>query len=132
MAKKFIAPNLDNATPTSILDEMGTLSLMESQIKKLRGFYKEAYYARTGIKLDDPNFPAEGITKEGEIFIATTTKTSPERVSTTLVREKYPEVANECTVSLPQLTTRFVLREGVTNPVVNDLLEQLKKELDLD
>lgn len=132
MAKsRFVAPNLANATPGSILDEMGRLSIMEGQVKKLRAFYKEAYYARTGISIDTVD-ALNGTVNEGETFVATTTKSSPERVSTTLIKEKYPEIAAECLVSAPQLTTRFSLKEGVVNPVVNDLLEQMKKELDLD
>ena len=140
MAKRFVAPNLDNATPMSILDEMGRLSIMENQIKKLRAYYKEAYYARIGIRkepdgfmLDDHTFPEiDGVVKQGETFIATTTISHPQRVSTELVKEKYPDVAAECTIDSDQLTTRFSLREGVVNPTVNDLLEQMKKELDLE
>lgn len=145
MAKKFVAPDLSNATPTSILDEMGALSIMENQIKKLRAFYKEAYYARVGIKASKDgifletedkgtiSFPeVDGFIKEGETFTATTTRSHPERISTELLKEKYPTQAFECTIQGDQLTTRFTLREGVVNPVVNDLLEQMKKELDLD
>ena len=129
---KFVAPNLDNATPTSLLDEMGTLSLMESQVKKLRAFYKEAYYARTGIDVDAENFPMEGIVNIGDVFIATTTRTEPERIDQAKLKADYPDIAEECLKSTPQLTTRFSLKEGVVNPVVNDLLEQMKQELGLD
>lgn len=139
-ASKFVAPDLSNATPSMLLDEMGKLSVMEGQIKKLRAFYKEAYYARMGIKLDgqiplygDDLFPqVEGVTSEGELFKATTTVSFPSRVSTTLLKEKYPDIAAECTVEGAQFTTRFSLLEGACNPVVNDLLEQMRKELDLD
>jgi hypothetical protein len=137
-ASRFIAPNLSNATPASILDEMGRLSIMENTIKKLRAYYKQAYFARTGIDpekftYNDKPFPTlEGVVQQGETFIATTTASFPSRVSTELLKENYPDVAAACLVDGKQLTTRFSLREGVVNPVVNDLLEQMKKELDLD
>jgi len=128
---KFVAPDLTNATPTMLLDEMGKLSIMENQIKKLRGVYKEAYYARTGIKLDDFANGQE-VSNTGELFIATTSRSDPERLDTGKVKKEYPDVAAACTVSRGQLTTRFTLKEGVTNPVVSDLLAQMKAELDLD
>jgi hypothetical protein len=145
MAKKFVAPDLSNATPTSLLDEMGSLSLMENQIKKLRAVYKEAYYARTGIKLEDGGnpelidedgnaqpFPDEGVVKMGETFIATTTATWPERFDQKAFQDDDPKTFEKYKKAKPQLTTRFSLAEGVVNPVVNELLEQMKKELDLD
>lgn len=150
MASKFVAPDLSNATPTSLLDEMGKLSLMESQIKKLRAVYKEAYYARVGIRQEkdggftyqpdwqnDPEvmpepFPQTGVVKTGETFIATTTITWPERFDQKGFAEAHPEEFAAWKKAKAQLTTRFSLAEGVTNPVVNDLLEQMKKELDLN
>lgn len=129
---KFVAPNLDNATPTSLLDEMGRLSIMEGQIKKLRAVYKVAYYARTGIDVDDENFPLEGIVNMGETFIATTTRSEPERFNQQDFKTDHPETFKSYLYSKPQLTTRFGLKEGVVNPVVNDLLEQMKQELGLD
>lgn len=141
MASKFVAPNLDNATPTMILDEMGKLSIMEGQIKKLRAFYKEAYYARMGICesldggyiYDDKPFPTlEGVVKDGETFIATTTISFPERFDQKTFAEAEPALFAEYKKSGSQLTTRFSLAAGVINPVVNDLIEQMKKELDLE
>lgn len=131
MANKFIAPNIENATPGFLLDEMGTLSLMESQIKKLRAFYKEAYYARTGIKVDD-FADGQEVSNTGDIFVATTVRSDPSRIDTTKLKADYPDIAEECLKQTPQLTTRFQLKEGVVNLVVNDLIEQMKKELDLD
>lgn len=129
---KFVAPNLDNATPTSLLDEMGRLSIMEGQIKKLRAVYKVAYYARTGIDVDDENFPLTGIVNVGDTFIATTTRTEPERFNQTAFAVDHADLFEKYKASKPQLTTRFNLKEGVVNPVVNDLLEQMKQELGLD
>lgn len=149
MAKRFVAPNLDNATPTSLLDEMGKLSLMENQIKKLRAYYKEAYYARSGIRMtidgdyehselgQDQNIvyksiPETGVIKEGEMFIAITKRSEPSRFDQTAFAEYDSETFEKFKRAKPQLTTKFELRAGVINPVVNDLIEQMKKELDLE
>lgn len=130
-SKKFQAPDLSNATPMMLVDEMAKLSLIENYAKALRKFYREALYARVGYNVEDF---ANGEARDysGEKFTATTTRSDPGRVSTTLLKEKYPEIADECTVHTGQLATRFSLNGGVTNPVVSDLLEQMKKELDLD
>lgn len=132
MAKKFVAPNLDNATPTMLLDEMGNLSVMEGHIKKLRAFYKEAYYARTGIKIDEDVDTKEFEPMTGETFVATTTQTSPSRFDQKAFAADDPETFEKYKKSKPQLTTRFSLKEGVVNPIVNDLLAQLRDELGLD
>lgn len=134
MAKssKWVAPDLSNVTPSMLADEMGKLSIMESAIKKQRAFYKEAFYARTGIKLDDMANGEVITTDTGELFIADTSRSDPSRVNVTLLKEKYPDIAAEVTEQKGQLTTRFRLKEGVVNPIVNDLINQMKAELDLD
>lgn len=142
MAKsQFVAPNLDNATPTMILDEMGKLSIMEGQIKKLRAFYKEAYYARMGIEEtidggymhdDAPITVLKPVVKSGETFIATTSISYPERFDQTAFAIDHADLFAAYKKSKAQLTTRFALAAGVINPVVNDLIEQMKKELDLE
>lgn len=130
MAKRE-APDLSNATPEMLIDEMAKLSIMENHIKFMRGVYKTAYYARAGINVEEM---LNGETKDGkgEMFAATTTRSDPNRVDTTLLKEEYPDVAEKVTRSKPQLTTRFTLKEGVTNPKVESLLEQMKMELDLN
>lgn len=129
---KFVAPDLSNATPGMLADEMGKLSLMESQIKKLRAVYKEAFLARTGVDVDNMA-NGETITfDQGELFIANTTRSDPSRINTTILKTEYPDIADKCLVQNPQLTTRFQLKEGVVNPVVSSLLDQMKQELDLD
>lgn len=137
---RFVAPNLDNATPQFLLDEMGALSVIESHVKRLRAFYKEAYYARIGIvpnvaggfMMEEGEFPREGVMKEGDTFVATTTMTEPSRFDQKAFAEVYPKIFEEFKRSKPQLTTRFQLKEGVNNPVVNDLLQQMKDELGLN
>lgn len=125
------APDLSNATPEMLIDEMAKLSIMENHIKFMRKVYKEAYYARADIKVGEM---LNGETKQdsGETFIANTTRSDPSRIDTTWLKENYPDVAAEATKQTPQLTTRFSLKEGVTNPKVESLLEAMKKELDLD
>ena len=131
-AAKWVAPNLANATPEFIIDELGNLSAMESQIKKMRAFYKEALLSRLDVKIDDSTAVKEWGPFEGETFSMTITQTSPNRVSTTLLKELHPEIADECMTSKPQLTARAALKDGATNPVVNSLLQQLKDELGLN
>lgn len=131
MASKFKPPDLSNATPEMLVDEMGKLSVLENYVKKLRKFYREALYARVGYVAEE-FLNGEARMQNGETFVGTTSRSDPERISTKLLQENYPDIAVECTVSAPQLMTRFTLKEGVTNPIVNDLLEQMKKELDLE
>lgn len=133
VAKRFIAPDLSNATPSMLLDEMGKLSMVENATKKLRAFYKEAYYARTGIRIEEMELGDQGArVNDGEIFRATTTRTMPMRLDQTRLKEEKPDIYNEYLKQGDQLTTRFELKEGVENPIVNDLMNQIKAELDLD
>ena len=132
-ASKVQAPDLSNWTDGAIIDEMAKLSMIENYAKKMRAFYKEAYYNRKGLsQINEDNLLPEPLLHSGEIFTATTTQSFPRRIDQSTLREKYPDIAEECTKESSQLTTRFSLNEGVINPVVGDLIEQLKKELDLD
>lgn len=134
MAKKSVdAPNLENWTDGAIVDEMAKLSMVENYAKKMRAFYKEALYARKDMsQYDDVNTLPEAVVTSGEIFTATTTQSFPRRIDTTLLKEKYPQEAEECTKESSQLTTRFALNPGIVNPIVGDLIDLIKKELDLD
>lgn len=131
MPSKFVVPNIGQMTPEGIIDEMAKLSIIENQAKKLRKFYREALYARAEYKVDD-FANGEGRDLTGDTFVATTSRSDPARVNTTRLKEEYPEIAAAVTESNGQLTTRFSLKPGVTNPVVDDLLKQMKQELDLD
>lgn len=128
---KFTAPDLSNATPEFLIDEMAKLSAMENQIKKLRNLYKEAYYARAGINKEEMAVGVPDV-RQGEMFIASTTRSMPRRFDSKALKETNPEVWEAFAVDGDQLTTRFELKQGVENIVVNDLLTQLKQELDLD
>lgn len=125
------APDLSNATPEMLIDEMAKLSIMENHIKFMRKVYKEAYYARADIKVEEM-LNGQAKTGSGETFIATTTRSDPTRIDTTALKEEYPDIAAKVSKQTPQLATRFSLKEGVTNPKVESLLEAMKKELDLD
>lgn len=132
MAKtsKFVLPDLSNSTPNMLCDEMAKLSVIENYAKKMRAVYKEAYYAKMGIKPEDDTQPE--VIYAAELFTATTSPSFPRRVNVTKLKDEYPEAAEACTEENFQLTTRFSLNQGVENPLVADLLEQLKKELDLE
>jgi hypothetical protein len=129
MAKKFEYPNLENATPEMLIDEMGKLSVMESYVKKMRAYYKEAYYSKMGI---DPKAPLENlVTQSGELFIGETSQYPAQIVDQEKVKmidDWFTKFGKTNTITV----TRFTLNPGVVNPMVNDLIDQLKKELDLD
>jgi hypothetical protein len=129
---KFEAPNLENATPEMLIDEMGKLSVVEGYVKKLRAYYKEAYYARKEIT---PEKLASGEAIAGvggDLFDCTTSRSDPNRFDQTAFGRDYPALVEQYKTSKPQLTTRFTLKEGVANPLVEDLLTQMKRELDLE
>lgn len=128
---KFEPPNLENATPEMLIDEMGKLSVLESYVKKLRGYYKEAYYARKEIICDNM-VNGEAIAGQGDLFICATTRSDPERFDQTSFAADHPKLFEEYKVSKGQLTTRFSLKEGAEKPLVEDLLAQMKRELDLE
>lgn len=125
------APDLSNATPEFLVDEMAKLSLIENQAKFLRKVYKEAFLARTGIDVEEM-INGEQKQNSGEMFIGTTTRSDPQRVNVSKLQAEEPDIAEKYLESKPQLTTRFSLKEGVENPKVESLLEAMKKELDLD
>lgn len=132
MASKFIPPDLSNATPEMLVDEMGKLSVVENHAKKLRAFYKEAYLARKSIPIADKFSANSEVSQAGDIFVATTTRSDPARVDIDDLKTNHFDTYKEVLKQKPQLTTRFTLKEGVINPIVNDLLLQMKQELDLE
>lgn len=128
---KFEAPDLSNATPEFLVDEMAKLSLVENYAKKMRAFYKEALYARANIVKEALDVGVT-TTTTGEKFYADTVRTCPMRMDTTALKDDKPEIYEQYLKEGDQLTTRFRLKEGVENPIVNDLINQIKAELDLD
>jgi len=126
---KFEAPNLSNATDSFLADELGKLSIIENYAKKLRGFYKDALYARKGINTLEAVAPVE---IPGEIFVIQVSQYPSSRLDTTAFKEDHPELyekylkKTDITRSLP------LLKQGATNPIVGALIDQLKAELNLD
>jgi hypothetical protein len=131
MASKYKMPDLRNATDAFIVDELAKLSIVENYAKKLRAYYKETLYSRRGI-----NPLAENIATTdtiGEMFVATTKQYPSTRVSADKVKEAHPddwETLYGTTINI--LTTTFALKAGVDNPDMNALLEEIKRELELD
>lgn len=131
MAKQTtLTPDLSNATPEFLVDEMGKLSMIENYAKRMRAFYKEALYARAGI--DPDKIYSDAIVNQGEKFIATTTQSYPTRLDQTALKSEDPETFEKFTKQGKQLTTRFTLAAGVENLIIGSLIEQIKMELDLD
>lgn len=60
-------PNLENATPEWLVDELGRIRRIMSRVKKLEGFYKEALKARWPM-IDDPSGETY-VTPEGDVKI---------------------------------------------------------------
>ena len=125
------APDLSNATPEFLIDEYAKMKLVENQAKFLAKVYKEALYGRTGVNVDN-YLNGQATSQAGETFLLTITRSDPNRIDTTKLKEEYPDIAEACTVSKGQLTARPTLKEGATNPKVESLLQQMLQELDLE
>ncbi len=82
MSKKtFRMPDLSNATPTFLVDELGGVREQIKELQKLEGFYKEALQARSGGKT----------TIEGETFVALLTDQTQQRIDTKGLKEEFGE-----------------------------------------
>ena len=131
MAKKAtLIPDLSNATPEFLVDEMGKLSMIENYAKKQKAFYKEALFAM--MKIDPELVVNVPYVQAGETFIATITQSYPTRLDQTAFKDAEPETFDKYVKQGQQLTTRFNLAAGVDNPIIGSLIEQIKMELDLD
>lgn len=120
MARKFNLPDLSNATPSMLIDEIGKMSAMSNYLKKSIDVYKEALYARTG-KTEQH---IEGERYQGEIK-----KSQRVAVDQTAVKEKYPM---ENFPELYSTTEVFSLRcSSPQDPELDAWLKQLREELDL-
>lgn len=75
--ERFKAPDLSNATPEFLVDEIGYLRDQKKQIEKAEGFYKEALTSRL----------TEGEREvTGETYVATLNSQTQERLSSEPVR----------------------------------------------
>lgn len=81
---KHTVPNLENATPSFLLDEIAKMRIEMSRLKFLDGVYKQAMEARA----DESSLKDGGII-EGASFIGTRKKMSQERISPDKVREYF-------------------------------------------
>lgn len=79
--KKFRMPDLSNATPGFLVDELGEVREKIAELKKLEGFYKEALLARSH----------EVHSVEGETFVAGLTDRSQQRLDTAGLKEEFGE-----------------------------------------
>jgi len=75
--KKSGLPNLDNATPSVLVDWLGNVREQMKELKQLEGYYKEALQART----DDEEII-------GEQFTATIEDVEQMRIDTAAVKEE--------------------------------------------
>ena len=69
-------PNLDNATPGYLADELGKAREKKKEYEQLEGFYKSALVARLGDETEC----------EGDEFVAEVTESSRTALSAPLVR----------------------------------------------
>jgi hypothetical protein len=128
MASKYKMPDLTNATPAGIIDELGKLSIVENYAKKLRAFYKEAFYARTGI---NPLESGQAQVVEGEIFNMNVSQYETTQLNQDKLKAEFPEAYEAC-LRHPTITTlRPTVKDAALNPDMDDLIKQIYAELDL-
>jgi hypothetical protein len=124
MAKKYELPDLSNATPTSLIDEIGKLSTMQSYIAKSLKVHKETLYTKFGGK-DKIDAPIDGDTFVGNIGCHEATRVNQDYVKQMLPIDKHPEYYT----TTPVYTLRT---SNKTNPELDKWIASLKAELDLD
>lgn len=79
-------PNLSNATPEFLVDELGAVRNQIKELKKREGFFKQALEAR--LEPDQAEVA-------GEVYTATITLTVSERLDTASIRDEMsPEWIN--------------------------------------
>lgn len=105
-------PNLENATPEFLVDEIGRIRIEASRLKYLEGIYKQALEARAS----DGHLNG-GKLVTGDKFIGHFEVVTQERIDTTSVREYFvnnPEILKELTkvVTFRQLKTQAKAVEG--------------------
>lgn len=83
-------PNLENATPGFLVDEIAKIRTEQSRLKFLEGVYKQALQARI---TDAQKSGAEGI--EGTYAFATYRKQTQERVDTDAVKAYFADQPEE-------------------------------------
>ena len=124
MAIKLIIPNLDNATPSMLIDTLGRLSIVENYAKKQRGMYKEALYAR---------LPENKVGDHlGEVFVGSVSTYDDTRVDVEKLKTEYPDVYQKVlrTKPITKMTTKP--QPGQLKPDGQKLVDELYAELGLE
>jgi len=86
MATDKTIPNLENATPGFLVDELGKIRAEASRLKFLEGIYKQALEARcTPTQLNGTKFIM------GETFVGDWVEKTQERVDTNKVKEVFAD-----------------------------------------
>lgn len=130
MAKAtFRMPDLSNATPEFLVDEMGKLSLIENHAKKMRKVLREALFARIGY---DSTIPNENVSIPGEMFQANIGQSHPMRFDQAAFKEDDPDTYQKYCKEGLVTTARFTLNEGQVNPEVSALVKDLLRELNME
>jgi hypothetical protein len=138
-APKFQAPNLENATPSMLIDELAKLSIIQNYAKKLRDVYKTALFARLNF---DPKKPLKGQlelnvedlkhAEKGEKFIGTIEQYGQDRFDTAAFKADHPDLyAKYCKASTITKVT-YDLNAPNVFPELAKLMAEIKAELDLE
>lgn len=130
---KYRVPDLSNATPASLVNEIAKLRTMQNYIKAMEKVHKEALFNLIGGKdalLADDGKLAHTLKWDTEFCLASFDVTSPQRLDVTSLKNTRPEIYEAFLVSRPQITMRTPLKGSHED--VYDWVQSLVKELDLD
>lgn len=131
MAAKRQMPDLSNATQEMLIDELGKMSLVENEAKALRKYYKEALCAKLGI---DPSKDILPVVVPGDtIFDMDISQYPSSRLDQAKIKETFDQDWIDKYSKNGIVTTfRPKLKDGVNKPIVNELIDRMKQELDLE
>jgi hypothetical protein len=87
-------PNFNNATPSQLVDELGTIRELANGLKNLDKLYSAALKARMGTSNS----------AEGEFFSVGLTSVTQERIDSAKVREKLSEEELQEVISVVEMT----------------------------
>jgi hypothetical protein len=79
-------PDLSNATPAFLMDEIAKIRVEASRLKFLEGIYKQALEARC-----TPEQLSGALSIDGDAFLGRYEEVTAERISTELVREHFKD-----------------------------------------
>lgn len=120
MPRKFQLPDLSNATPQMLIDELGKMSAMSNYLKKSIDVHKEALYARVGKKEQQI---------QGERYSATISPGGSTIVNQEYVKEQHPQ-DDPANAPYYKVNSFWVLRTGSDqDPELDAWLKQLAAEI---